>query len=219
GKPGLPKLGERFTEKIGPSALIFTDLPALKIRSILDQSKATTRAKIGEKVDKDVIVPAGNTKIPPGPVISELQGVGLPTKLQDGMIWVQKETIVVKAGQSVDSKVAAVLARLNIEPIEVLLDLYAAFENGDVLDKDILKINVEAFKSQILAAQSNALKLSIEAGLVTPMNAKIVIQRAFSKAKALAMKLPILIPEFMKEYIAKAQTEALAVNKKATKNE
>jgi large subunit ribosomal protein L10 len=214
-KPELVKLMDRFTDKIGPSALIFTNLPALKLRRFLDESKAMTRAKVGEVVDKDIMVMAGNTKIPPGPVISELQGVGLPTKLQDGTIWVQKDTTVVKAGAPIDAKVAAVLARLNIEPIEVLLDLYAAYENGEVIDKDMLKIDIKKYTDQFIAAQSNALKLSIECGFVTPENAKIIIQKAFSKARALAMKAPILIPEFMKDYLIKAQAEATAIQAKA----
>jgi len=215
-KPALVKLIDRFTDKIGPSALIFTNLPALKLRRLLDESKAMTRAKVGEVVDKDIMVMAGNTKIPPGPIISELQGVGLPTKLQDGTIWVQKDTVVVKAGQPIDAKVAAVLARLNIEPIEVLLDLYAAYDNGEVVDKEMLKIDFKKYTDQFIAAQSNALKLSIEVGIVIPENAKIIIQRAYAKARALAMKVPaLLIPELIPEYIKKAQAEALSIQAKA----
>ncbi len=216
GKPGIATMMERFTAKTGPSALVFTNLPAIKIRKMFDDNKAKARAKIGEVMGNDVVVPAGNTKLPPGPAITELQAVGLATRMQDGTIWVTKDCVVVKAGQTVDSKIAGVLTKLNIEPVEVLIDLYVAYENGEILDKDMLKIDVDKFKGMFLAAQSNALKLSIEAGIVSPQNAKIVIQRAFSKAKALAMKLPIVIPELMKDYLAKAQAEALALNAKVT---
>ncbi len=216
GKPGIAAMMDRFTEKTGPSALVFTNLPAIKIRRLFDENKTKARAKIGEVMLNDVVVAAGNTKLPPGPAITELNAVGLATRMQDGTIWVTKDCVVVKAGQAVDSKTAAVLTKLNVEPVEVLIDLYVAYENGEVLDKDALKIDVDKFKGMFLAAQSNALKLSIEAGIVTPENAKIVIQRAFSKAKALAMKLPIIIPELVKEYLAKAQAEALVLNAKVT---
>ncbi|MBN2153489.1 MAG: 50S ribosomal protein L10 [Candidatus Lokiarchaeota archaeon] len=216
GKPGIAAIMDRFTEKTGPSALVFTNLPAIKIRKIFDENRANVRAKIGEVLDKDVVIAAGNTKLPPGPAITELNNVGLQTRMQDGTIWVTKDCVVVKAGQAVDSKVANVLTKLKVEPVEVLLDLYVAYENGEVLDKEMLKIDVEKFKSMFLAAHSHALKLSIEAGIVTPENARILIQRAFSKAKALAMKLPIIIPELMREYLARAQAEALAVNARIT---
>ncbi len=216
GKPGIAAMMDRFTTKIGPSALVFTNLPAIKIRKLFDDNKTKTRAKIGEVMANDVVVLAGNTKLPPGPAITELQAVGLATKMQDGTIWITKDCVVVKAGQAVDSKTAGVLTKLNVEPVEVLIDLYVAYEGGEVLDKDVLKIDVDKFKGMFIAAQSNALKLSIEAGIVSPQNAKIVIQRAFSKAKALAMKLPIIIPELMKDYLAKAQAEALALNAKVT---
>jgi large subunit ribosomal protein L10 len=215
-KPGIATMMDRFTAKIGPSALVFTNLPAIKIRRLFDENKAKTRAKIGEVMLNDVIIPAGNTKLPPGPAITELNAVGLATKMQDGTIWVTKDCVIVKAGQAVDSKIAGVLTKLKIEPIEVQLDLYVAYENNEVVDKNMLQIDVDKFKSMFVAAQSNALKLSIEAGIVSPQNAKIVIQRAFSKAKALAMKLPIIIPELMKDYLAKAQAEALALNAKVT---
>nr|MDO8083571.1 50S ribosomal protein L10 [Candidatus Sigynarchaeum springense] len=216
GKPGIASMMERFTEKTGPSALVFTNLPAVKVRKIFDDNKARIRAKIGEVMEKDVVIQAGNTKLPPGPAITELNAVGLATRTQDGTIWVTKDCVVVKAGQAVDSKVAGVLTKLNIEPIEVVMDMYVAYENGEVLDKSMLTIDVDAFKNMFLAAQSNALKVCLEAGIVTPENAKIVIQRAFSKAKALALKLPIIIPELMKEYLAKAQAEALALNARVT---
>ncbi|NMC05045.1 MAG: 50S ribosomal protein L10 [Candidatus Lokiarchaeota archaeon] len=218
GKPGIASMMDRFTEKIGPSALVFTNLPAIKIRKIFDENKTKARAKIGEIMEKDVVVPAGNTKLPPGPAITELNAAGLATKMQDGTIWITKDAVVVKAGQAVDSKVAAVLTKLNVEPVEVLIDLYVAYENNEVLDKAMLLIDVDKYKDMFLAAQSNALKLSIEAGIVSPENAKIIIQRAFTKAKALAMKLPIIIPELVKEYLAKAQAEALVLNAKVTGN-
>jgi len=117
GKPNIATMMERFTEKIGPSALVFTNLPAIKIRKLFDENKTKTRAKIGEVMDKDVVVLAGNTKLPPGPAITELNAVGLATKMQDGTIWVTKDCVVVKAGQVVDSKIAGVLTKLNVEPV------------------------------------------------------------------------------------------------------
>lgn len=190
GKPGLPAVMDRFTETTGPSALVFTNLPALKIRKILDANMTTARAKIGEVMEKEIVVKAGNTKLPPGPAITELNAVGLATKMQDGTIWVTKDSVLVKAGQAADSKVVGVMTKLKIEPINVVLDLYVAYENGEVVDKNMLSIDYDKFKTMFIAAYSNA--------------------------KAVALKLPILIPELMKDYLAKAQAEALAVNAKVT---
>ena len=215
-KPGLPDLFEKYHSEIGPSALVFTNEKALKLRRMLDESRTSTRAKSGDIVDKEVMVPAGNTKLPPGPVISELAGAGLPTRIQDGMIHITKDTVILKAGDMVDNKLAMVLGRLNIEPIEVLLDLYAAYENGEVLDKDILTINVDSYKDMLLGAYSNAMKVSIEAGIVTPDNAKMVLLKAYTHAKAVAMQVPVIFPEFIKEYLWKAQAQALTLNAAVT---
>ncbi|MHA1372178.1 MAG: 50S ribosomal protein L10 [Promethearchaeota archaeon] len=211
-KPGLEKLIDHYTEKIGSSALIFTNEKPIRLKRLLDENKISTRAKAGDVVETDVVVPAGDTGIPPGQVISEFKAIGLPTRIKNGTINVMKDTTVLKAGDTVDFKMAAALARLNIEPINITLDLYAAWENGEILTKDILSVNIEEYKNLILEAYSNALKLSVEAGIVTPENVKLIIQKAYLNAKALALELPIIFPGLVKDYILKAQAQALALH-------
>ncbi|MHA1684537.1 MAG: 50S ribosomal protein L10 [Promethearchaeota archaeon] len=216
GKKGLEGILEYYNDQIGPSALIFSNQKALKLRAMLNESKTKTRAKSGDVVEVDVTVPAGNTNIPPGPVISELGSVGLPTRIQDGTIWIQKDTVVLKAGDTVDFKMAMVLARLGVEPIDIVLDLYVAFDNGELLDKSILAIDLDEYKDKLLSAYSSAMKLSVEAGIITPENVELVLVRAFTRARALALELPLLIPSLMREYLLKAQSQALVLNAAAT---
>jgi large subunit ribosomal protein L10 len=215
GKPELMKLADRYTEKTGPSALIFTNLKAIKLRRLLDENRSKKRVKPGEQVNVDIVVPAGNTKLPPGPAVTELNQAGLPTRMQDGTIWIQKDTTVVKAGGVVDPKLALVLAKLNLEPVEVLLDLYSAWENGEVLDSNVLIVDTNKYKAMFQSAQVNAQKLAIESGYVTPENVRPILVKAYTRAKALAMKLPIIFPQFINEYLAKAQSEAAALDKAA----
>ncbi|MHA1794296.1 MAG: 50S ribosomal protein L10 [Promethearchaeota archaeon] len=212
GKPGIEKLLDAYEPRIGPSALIFTNERSLTLKGLLEENKTSRRGKPGETVDKEVIVPAGNTKIPPGPVISELSSVGLPTRIQEGTIWIMKDTPVLKPGDVIDVKMAAVLARLNIEPIDIVLDLYSAYEDGEILDESILSINLEDYKQRLLSAYSDALKLSVELGVVTPENVELILVRAFTRARALAIELPIIIPELMKDYLIQANLKAIALN-------
>ncbi len=211
-KPGLMALLDQFHEKRGPSGLLFSNEKAIKLRRMLDENKFSKRAKVGEVLSTDLVIPASNTKLPPGPVVTEFSAIGLQTKVQDGTIWVSKDATVLKAGDPVGNKLYSVLVMLNINPVEVLVDLYAAFENDEILTKDVLTINIEAYKEKVLAAYSNALKLSVEAGYVTPKSAKLVLLKAYTRAKAVAMKLPIIFPQFVKEYIMKAQAQALALD-------
>lgn len=211
-KAGLSELLENYDSTVGPSALVLTNMKALKLRKILEESKSKTRAKAGDVVDKEIIISAGNTNIPPGPVISELSSAGLPTRIQDGTIWIQKDTPVLQPGDMVDGKLAMVLGRLNIEPIEVLLDLYAAYQEGEVIGKEILTLDINQYKDMVAGAYANAMKLSVELGIITPENAELVLLRAYMKAKTLALKLPIVVPQLLKDYLMKAKSEALALD-------
>jgi len=69
-KQGIEKL-EKYLEKAMP-ALIFTKEDAFKIAKLLDKNKSSTAAKPGQIAPKDLIIPAGPTAFPPGPIIGEL---------------------------------------------------------------------------------------------------------------------------------------------------
>ena len=47
----------------------------------------------------DVIIPPKNTGIAPGPMLTDFKENGVPTKIDQGTIWIMKETIPVKKGE------------------------------------------------------------------------------------------------------------------------
>ena len=58
--------------------------------------------------------------------------------------------------------VAGILARLDVKPIEVGLELVAAYEKGKILTKDVLDIDEEAYINKLSFAHSEAYKLALE---------------------------------------------------------
>lgn len=68
-KPDLKILEEHLQ---GSNIYIFTDLNPFKLALALEKGKVKTTAKSGDIAAFDVVVPAGNTGQPPGPVISQL---------------------------------------------------------------------------------------------------------------------------------------------------
>ena len=92
-KPGLEKLEYHLS---GPNVFLFTDLNPFKLALILERGKVKTTAKANDIAAFDVTVPAGNTGQPPGPIISQLNAVGLPTRIESGSVWINKDTLVVK---------------------------------------------------------------------------------------------------------------------------
>ena len=103
----------------GQVAIIATEMNPFKLFKILEDSKTSAPAKPGTIAPDDIIVPEGDTGFEPGPFLGELQQVGIPAKIDKGKICVQKETVVVAAGDEVSKQVAATLARMDINPMEV----------------------------------------------------------------------------------------------------
>ncbi|MCL2686255.1 MAG: 50S ribosomal protein L10 [Candidatus Bathyarchaeota archaeon] len=85
----LKKL-EEYLE--GSNVFLFTDLNPFKLAIMLERGKVKTTAKAGDTAAFDVVIPTSNTGQPPGPVISQLNAVGLPTRIENGSVWISKDT-------------------------------------------------------------------------------------------------------------------------------
>ena len=105
-------------------------------------------AKGGDIAPNDLVIPAGNTGINPGPVLSEFKESKVPTKIDQGTIWVSKDTVVAKTGDSISQKLAALLSKLDIKPIEAGIAVnYAIAEGLEFKEKD-LKIHTSRLYSR-----------------------------------------------------------------------
>ena len=92
-KPGLKELEGHIS---GSNIYLFTNINPFELVLLLEKSKIKTTAKAGDVAAYDVIVPAGNTGLPPGPIISQFSAVGLPTRIEAGSVWVNRDTLVAK---------------------------------------------------------------------------------------------------------------------------
>jgi len=215
-KPGLEKLEPLLS---GSNIFLFTDLNPFKLSLLLERGRVKTTAKAGDMAAMDVVVPAGNTGQPPGPVISQLNSVGLPTRIEAGSVWINKDTIVVKKGDVIDARLASVLSKLGIKPVEVGLILKVVYENGFLIMDDQLHIDLDDFRKSLIEASSNALNLSVNAGYSTPDNASLLLQSARREAFNLALNAGISTAETIGDLLRKAYAEASSLNAKLPKIE
>src|SRR3989304_1374010 len=146
----LKKLAEHLE---GSNLFIFTDLNPFKLVLLLERGKVKTTAKSGDIAAMDVVIPAGNSGQPPGPIISQLNAVGLPTRIESGSVWVSKDTLVVRKGEVINERLAAVLSKLGVKAVGAGLSLGAGFGGGVMINGDQLKVDVAGAKRSI--EQSN----------------------------------------------------------------
>ncbi|MEM2935570.1 MAG: 50S ribosomal protein L10 [Candidatus Bathyarchaeia archaeon] len=210
-KPGLEKLGEYLS---GSNVFLFTNLNPFKLLLILEKSKVKTTAKAGDIAAYDVVVPAGNTGLPPGPIISQLGAVGLPTRIESGSVWINRDTPVIKKGQVIDARLAAVLSKLGIKPVEVGLTMKVAYDDGVLITQEQMQIDLEGTKRSLEEAYTNAFNLSLKAFYPLPENIALLFQMARQGAYNLAINAAITAPAVMAALIRKAHAHMLSLSAK-----
>jgi len=211
---GIPEM-ESLTKYLqGSNIFLFTDINPFKLALILEKSKVKGFAKAGDVATEDIIVPAGNTGLSPGPIISQLGSVGIPTRIESGSVWVSKDTVVARKGEVISQSLAAVLSKLGIKAIEAGLSLKVAYDNGVIIPEEKLTIDLEEYKDKISEACMQALNLSLNAAYPSAENIQILLQIAFSEAYRLALNAAIPSPQVIRDLIMKAHLEALALSSK-----
>ena len=195
----------------GQVAIIATEMNPFKLYKILEDSKTSAPAKPGSIAPDDIIVPEGDTGFEPGPFLGELQQVGIPAKIDKGKICVQKETVVVSAGDEVSKQVAATLSRLDINPVEVGIDLKAVYEDGSVYTSDLLAIDEEKTLADVQNAIRSAFNLSVNAAIPTDETISSIITLAYTRAINVGVQGAIMTSETSDAIIGLAQAKMLAL--------
>src|SRR3990170_2474523 len=209
GKEDLRKL-EAYLD--GSNVYLFTNLNPFKLALLLERGKIKTTAKSGDIAFMDVIVPAGNTGQPPGPVISQLNAVGLPTRIESGSVWVSKDTLVVRKGEEINERLAGVLSKLGIKAVELGIRMRAVFDDGLMISAEQLQLDVEGTKKTIGQSYGEAFALSLSVAFPTPETMVALLQAAHQKAFALSLNAAIPTKDNIGDLIRKANAEMTSLN-------
>ena len=184
---------------------------------MLERGKVKTTAKSGDTAAMDVVIPAGNTGQPPGPVISQLNAVGLPTRIESGSVWISKDTLVVRKGEPINDRLAGVLSKLGIKAVELGISMRAVLDEGLMIDGSQLHIDVDATRNSLVQMNGEAFALSLSIVYPTKENINALLQTAHQKAFALSLGAAIPTKETIGDLIRKANAEMTSLNKVAEK--
>ncbi|MEM3095094.1 MAG: 50S ribosomal protein L10 [Nitrososphaera sp.] len=212
GVAGIENLSKQLE---GQCALMFTNISPFKLNLIFAQNKVFLPAKGGDIATKEVVVPAGNTGIAPGPVLSEFKVANVPTKIDQGTIWVSKDTVVAKPGDVISMQLASLLSKLNVKPIEAGIAVNFAIAEGLMFKEQDLRIDLEEYKTELVRSFQQALALATEAGYMTPETIKPLLVKAQQQARSLAVEAGYVTPETADFVLQRAQAKAQAVANKA----
>ncbi len=199
----------------GQCALIFTNINPFKLNLIFAQNKVFLPAKGGDIATKEIVVPAGNTGITPGPVLSEFKTANVPTRIDQGTIWISKDTLVAKPGDVISTPLASLLSKLNVKPIEAGISVNFAISEGLVFQEQDLLINLDEYRGELVRSFGQALGLATEAGYMTAETVKPLLLKVQQQARSLASEAGYLTPETADFVLPKAEAQAQTLARKA----
>jgi large subunit ribosomal protein L10 len=215
-RPELKKLDEHLQ---GSNLFLFTDLNPFKLAITLKKGKVKTTAKARDIAAFDIVVPAGNTGQSPGPIISQLNSVGLPTRIESGSVWINKDTLVARKGDIIDERLASVLSKLGIKAVESGLAMHVAFTEGLVITQGQLTIDVEKTRKDLEGFHAEAFALSLSIAYPTKENMTVLLQLAHQKAYALSINASVPTKETIADLVRKAHAEMLSLSSRLSTKE
>lgn len=215
----------------GQVMLIFSNMNAFELSNIVENFVTQDYYAPGEVVDKEIVIPEGNTGLPAGPILSVFGRLKIPTKVQGNVVYVVKDTVIAKPGNVMSADLAALLQKLGLALKEIRIKVKCARDGGLIVPGDKLKLNIVEYEEIVKAATMDALKLALElvipeptvlqlavvkaekhalallseTGFITPETAEHILRVAYLKALALATELSRHVPEFKLEIKVPAQ--------------
>jgi large subunit ribosomal protein L10 len=212
GITGVDKLSEKIA---GQCVFMFTNMSPFKLNVLLGKNKVMLFARGGDNASMDVVIPPKNTGIAPGPMLTDFKENGIATKIDQGTIWIMKETIPVKKGEPISEKLAGLLSKLDIKAIEAGIVLNAALEEGLVYQQEEMIIDVEKFRNDLAQAHQEAISLSIEAAYITNDNIEHILAKASQSARSVSTEAGYLTEDTKEQVLQKAHGQAQGVASKA----
>ncbi len=216
-KRALQNLGGKFQNLegiyeylTGQNALILSNKNPFKLYLMFEKNKVPSAASPGDVAPDDIVVSAGNTGLQPGPILSKFGAAKIPTKIQDGSVWIAKDTVVVKKGEVISADVADLLNKLGLKPIMVGIKLKVAYD-GVVIPGDLLSIDLDKYRSEIATAVQYAMNLSLNTAYPTKETVPLLLAKAYNNAKTLAIRAGIPAPETIREILSLAELQSRAL--------
>lgn len=215
GESGMKDMIDSIDDQM---ALILTDLDAFELYKVMEEGKIPAPIKAGAVAPYDIVIEDGPTSLKPGPIVGELQNLGIPAGIEGGKVVIKQRKVAVDAGERVSPALAEMLARLEIHPIKEGLDLCAVYDSeGEVLfTPDVLHIDLSKYFLDVKEGVKAALSLATHIKYVYPTRYVIgdLLSEASIKSEALALNIAYPTSVTIKPLIHKAYSNArnLSIN-------
>ena len=184
---------------------------SFKVYSELKKTEAGRAAKPGDIAPHDIIVEKMDTGMPPGPIVGELNSVGIPAKIMGGSVQIQKQTTVLKEGEVFEDDLGMMLSKIGINPIVTGLRLCGTIEDGVRFEPKTLDLDYEKFESDLISFGAGAFNLACNIRWFTNDTTPTLLAKASSEALAVALEAAIVTTDTLPHFISRAHRGALGI--------
>ncbi len=201
------------------TALLFTNENPFKLYKILDTGKTQAPIKAGAVSPKDIVIEKGPTSFPPGPIVGELTGAGIPAGIEGGKVVIRETKTVARKGDVVEAKLASILARLDIRPVDLGLELRAVYEKGMIYESKLLAVDETQYIANLTTAVQRAFNLSINSAYPAKPTIGILLTKAASQSRNLAINAELIIPDIIDVLLSKANAQMISLARVASQKD
>ena len=122
-----------------------------------------------------------------------------------------KDTRVVKPGDQISQKLASLLSKLGVKPIEAGISVNCALADGLLFTEQVLRIDLDAFVKEIATGAFGGLNLAIVCGYLTLETVGPMIRQAGHEALNLSVSVGYITDETVKAVLSSAHAQSLGV--------
>jgi large subunit ribosomal protein L10 len=204
-------LDELFQGAIQPALVSSANLNSFQMFTELKKTEAGRAGKEGDVAPHQIVVEKMDTGMPPGPIVGELNSVGIPAKIMGGSVQIQKRTVILEEGDVFTGDMGMMLSKIGINPIVTGLRLCGALEGGTVFAPSTLDIDYEQFETDLISYAAGAFNLACNITWFTSQTMPTILAKASREAMAVALEAAVATADTMPHLVSRAHNSALGV--------
>jgi large subunit ribosomal protein L10 len=205
------ELEELYSSAVQPALVSSSSLNSFEMFTALKKTEAGRAAKPGDVAPYQIVVEKMDTGMPPGPIVGDLNSVGIPAKIMQGSVQIQKRTVILEEGEVFEGELGMMLSKIGINPMVTGLRLCGTLEDGTLFEPTTLDIDYEQFESDLISYAAGGFNLACNITWFTTQTMPTLLAKASGEALAVALEAAVATADTLPHLVARAHASALGV--------
>tara|TARA_X000001036_G_scaffold23204_1_gene19405 strand:- start:661 stop:1680 length:1020 start_codon:yes stop_codon:yes gene_type:complete len=207
----LSDLENLYASAVQPALVSSSTLNSFEVFTELKKTEAGRAAKPGDIAPHQIVVEKQDTGMPPGPIVGDLNSVGIPAKIMGGSVQIQKRTVILEEGEVFEGELGMMLSKIGINPMVTGLRLCGTLEDGALFEPSTLDIDYEQFEQDLIGVAAGGFNLACNITWFTTQTMPTLLAKASGEALAVALEAAIATADTLPHLVARAHASALGV--------